>query len=127
MTLRWRGEQAKEALRLEMAKRLLAAAVLLQSELKRELSDPYPPASVPGQFPRLRTGWLRSHVLIAPASVAEIARTLEVRLGYARNARYGVYLELKLKRLGLLAASRKYKARLRQVLGKAGTVELRGT
>lgn len=42
--------------------RLRAGANVLKKQIKANLSVPYPPASVPGEFPRRRTGRLRREI-----------------------------------------------------------------
>ena len=49
-----------------LQRRILAAAVLLQAEHKRDLSKTYPPASRPGQYPAARTLNLRDSVTVVP-------------------------------------------------------------
>lgn len=89
-------EEMKKRVRLAVAKRLLAAAVLTQAEAKRDLSVPNPaPHLNPaprGEFPRARTFNLRDAQAISPADLGEIARGLFVRVGVLRNAAYGPIL-----------------------------------
>jgi hypothetical protein len=66
-------------------RRLLAAATLLQSEHKRDLSTTYPPASKPGQYPHARTLNLRDSVTVVKIRDG-------YRVGYAANAVYIVHL-----------------------------------
>ncbi len=55
---------------------------------------PYKTPSLPGEPPRLRTGWLRTHV------VREYnPYTLEARVGVTKNAIYGLFLELGTSRM----------------------------
>ena len=78
----------------EVAKRLFAAALLLQAEAKRDYSraNPAPHASPApkGTFPKARTFNLRDSVAIDAASPADVtAAGLRVRVGYLTGAAYG--------------------------------------
>jgi hypothetical protein len=84
-------------LREELAKRVLAAAVLLQAETKRDYSRSNPrPHNNPaprGEFPRGRTWNLRDGIAIIPATVEGVmAEGGRVRVGYLPAAFYGVVL-----------------------------------
>lgn len=78
----------------EAARRLFAAAVLLQAEAKRDYSRSNPaPHGNPapkGEFPRGRTWNLRDGIAIDAAGPAEVAAAgLRVRVGYLTGASYG--------------------------------------
>jgi hypothetical protein len=117
----WHGEAAKQRWRDEMAKRLIACAITLQSEHTGDLSTSYPPASAPGQYPRRRTGNLQSSVSYEPTSVAEVAKRLEVRVGYQRRANYIVWL-IGSGRLALHATLNRIRSQLQAMLGPGGKV-----
>lgn len=90
----WNGNAAKERWRNALAQRLIACAITLQSAETNELGTSYPPSSVPGQYPHRRTGNLQSSVMYEPTAVAEVAKRLEIRVGYAAKAPYIVDLIL---------------------------------
>lgn len=78
---------------LEIARRILAAALLLQAEHKRDLSTANPPphlnSSKPGQYPKARTYNLRDAVVVEPRSPAAIAdNRLRAKVGYLVSADY---------------------------------------
>lgn len=126
MAATWNGDAAKRLVRERAAKALLAAAATLVAEHKRDLSTSYPPASRAGEFPHGRTWNLRSAVDSEPKSVAEVAQSLRVRVGYRRNAEYILYL-VKAKRSWLLDTARRIQDRLRAMLaGVGGTVRVGG-
>lgn len=102
------------ALQEQLGKSLLLAAVVVQSEMKKSLNTPYPPASKPGEFPHYRTGNLRESIVIDPKTPAECAAQGRVRIGYAKRAHYGAILEVMRHRLGLVATV----TRLRTFLAK---------
>jgi hypothetical protein len=58
----WRGLQVAAQVDREIEKRLGKCGEMLASQIRRNLSGPYPPASLPGEFPHLRTGKLRQSV-----------------------------------------------------------------
>lgn len=95
-------DQFKTQLQNELARRLIAAASHLQTELKKELSIAGPTPSRPGEYPHAQTFQGRNAVVITPSSVAKVAKSMEVRIGYLQNAWYMGYLEEHRKRLGLL-------------------------
>lgn len=95
--------------RRQLNRRLLAAAVLLQAEHKRDLSKTYPPASKPGQYPAARTLNLRDAVTVIPIKNG-------FRVGYLVNAAYIVHLVAR-GRLGLLDTAQRIMPRLRKIIG----------
>lgn len=88
--------------------RLIAAAVLLQAEHKRDLSKTFPPASAPGQFPAARTLNLRDSV-----TVVEIQDGF--RVGYLVNAQYIVPL-VKRGRLGIYDTAGRVRPRMQKLI-----------
>ena len=89
----------------EQAGRMINAAEYFVRIHSQRLSvsnpAPYRNSSTPGQYPRSRTGKLARSVTYWPTKVAEIAKKLEVNLGYLPEAFYGGILERKMRRLGL--------------------------
>ena len=69
-----------------MANNLETAAIYLENEVKKELGQKYPPASLAGEFPHLRSGELRRSI------THEVDRSkLVARVG--SNKKYSRYLE----------------------------------
>lgn len=91
--------KAMASVQQALAKRLLAAALLLQSEHQRRLSvsnpRPHRTPAAKGQYPRTRTGALRKGVVVEPTSLADVMATMEVRVGLTGNVFYGNVLEEK--------------------------------
>ena len=111
--LKWHGEKVKKGVRTLAAERLLNATKKLQKLARQAFGEHYPPASVPGQFPKRRTGNLVRSIQIIPDNVSEIVRRqLSVGLGYGPRAPYGPILEDYRKRLGLAEVVRKNRALL---------------
>ncbi|VTS03294.1 hypothetical protein [Tuwongella immobilis] len=105
---------------VELAKRLLRAGVTLVAEHQRRLnrSNPMPhqtPAQV-GEYPRKRTGFLQSQVMMEPTSPEEVAADLTVRVGIGVAAQYGEFLAQK-GFLGLLDTAEDLRSKLEQILG----------
>ncbi len=69
-------------------------AHLVTVVLNRSNPRPYTTPSLPGEPPRLRTAWLRNHVMREYDD-----RTLTARVGVAQNAKYGAWLELGTSRM----------------------------
>lgn len=82
--------------RREAARRLLAAAIVLQTDHRTDLSRgnpaPHTSPAPKGEFPRLRTGGLRAGVAVHPAGLAEVASAGGVSVGYRPGAEYGLFL-----------------------------------
>jgi hypothetical protein len=73
-------------IRTEAARRLLAAAITLQSAARADVSNGNPaPHDAPapkGEYPRLRTGQGRAGISVWPASVGEVMAAGSVSVGY---------------------------------------------
>lgn len=95
-------------LEADIRRRLLAAAVLLQAEHKRDLSKTFPPASSPGQFPAARTFNLRDSVAVVPIKDG-------YRVGYLANAAYIVWL-VKRGRLGIIDTLQRIRPRVNRII-----------
>jgi hypothetical protein len=95
-------ETFRAAIQRELAKRLIAAATYLQTELKKDLSVAGPVPSKPGEYPHAQTYQGRNAVVITPSTIAAVSKTMTIRIGYLRLAWYMGHLEENLRRLGLL-------------------------
>ena len=93
-------------------RRLLAAAVLLQAEHKRDLSKTFPPASSPGQFPAARTLNLRDSV-----TVVEIPGGW--RIGYLPSVAAYLPVLIRRGRRGIHDTARRIMPRLLKIIGGA--------
>ena len=111
-------EAAKQAMELRVGQLLIAAAIAVQSDLKRELSKSYPPASKPGEFPRGRTWNLRESVMYDPTDPMKVGRQQFVRIGYSTRAPYGAILELFRRRLGLREVAKRLKGTIGAILSR---------
>lgn len=89
------------------AGQLLKFARLVVNDYRESISRQYPPASKKGQFPARRTGNLRRSTVVRPRSVAEVAATGQVKVGFLQRAWYGVVLEYEMDRVGLNASVEK--------------------
>lgn len=85
-----------DRVRREAARRLLAAAITLQSAHRVDVSvgnpSPHDNPAPRGEFPRLRTGGGRANVAIAPASIGEVAATGAVSVGHRPGGAHLMYL-----------------------------------
>lgn len=83
-------------LRTQAAKRLLAAALVLQAEHRKDLSRgnpaPHDGPAAKGEFPKARTGHLIANVGVEPLSAAQVKRTLKARVGWKPAGFYGLAL-----------------------------------
>ena len=75
-----------ERVRVECARRLLAAGIALQSAARADVSGgnpaPHDQPAPKGEFPRLRTGQGRAGISVTPASVSEVMAAGSVTVGY---------------------------------------------
>lgn len=89
-------ERVKQDIRTELAKRLIAAAIMLQQAEVQNLATANPPPhnnpAPRGQYPRGRTWNLRSNVVFAPSTIPEVADSLSIQVGYRQRAFYGAVL-----------------------------------
>lgn len=79
------------------AEKMIAIGEVAANMLRQRLSTPYPPASVPGQYPRKRTGNLLSSVQLFPKTAATLVKQysrkpMKVVVGYAKKGFYGYIL-----------------------------------
>lgn len=125
MSLTWNEVEVLKKAQEEMARRLLAAAVLYQTEHRKRLNvsnpAPYLPATTsrPGEYPRARTGFGRDNVAYEPATVQGVIDAgFVVRLGYRASAWYMGYLEAERRRKGLVSTFDDLKGQIRAVLEK---------
>lgn len=85
-----------DRVRREAARRLLAAAITLQTAHRTDLSvgnpSPHTNPAPKGQFPKLRTGGLRAGVAVSPASIAEVMSRGSVGVGYRPGGMHGIFL-----------------------------------
>ena len=109
----------------EGARRLQRTATFFQQHLQQRLSvsnpKPYLNSSVPGQYPRKRTGNLIANIIWGPTSVAGIfGAGMKVRIGINQPGHYGIILEFFRKRLGFIQTMNDLKPVLQAMLkGKA--------
>lgn len=83
----------------ETAKRLIAAAITLQTAHRVDLSvgnpSPHKNPAPKGEYPRLRTGNLRAGIAFAPETIGDVMIEGAISVGYRKNSIYGVYLASK--------------------------------
>ena len=101
MAFEFNGNAIKE-IEDATANGLLRAAVFVQSHVMQRLNKPYPPASVPGEYPAKRTGHGQGGVVYEPQTTSAVARTQAVKIGYVENVFYMGLLEAYRNRLGLV-------------------------
>jgi hypothetical protein len=110
-------------LRQEAARRLLAAAITLQSAHRADVSKGNPaPHDAPapkGEFPRLRTGQGRAGVSVSPLSVSEVMAGGSVSVGYRPPIH--LYWLVGKGWKGLIDTYQRERSRLRSILEGNGT------
>lgn len=109
-----RNKKGEAELRKACANALLRIATMFQASEKAEWI-PGPPRSKPGEHLRIDTANARDNLVYTPTSPTEVARYLEVRVGYRINAWYAPVWELKgsgERRIGLLEKLNQFRASL---------------
>ena len=91
---------SEQALRNEIAKRLLNAAYFVADEHKKDLSRltnpaPHKTPAPRGAYPALRTGFGRSQVTVEETSLRDLAQTLKIRIGIREPGKYLLFLSRK--------------------------------
>lgn len=120
MTTQWHGAAVFRLIEEAAAKGLLAAALTLETELRRRVSVPNPPpyhnSSKPGEYPRLRTGAGQKSIAHEPATLAEVMKEGIVRVGYRAGAGdHMQILEERRQRLGVEKTLQDLRARLARI------------
>lgn len=125
MGLKWNGEAVKHELRAASWAGVVRATIYTHTKLVEETgvsakvgtgttAADYQ-ASKPGEPPRKRTGWMQRHIMFELDEANGRGR-----LGIAKNAIYGIFLELGTKRVKarpwLLATVTKYRAQIKALL-----------
>lgn len=109
--------QFTDSVKQDVARKMFDCMLLAQQQLMDDLNTPYPPASVPGQYPRRRTGKLRQGVIIWPATVRGVLNTRprRIALWYDPSVFYGYILIMRGRR-GPDDTLRKMRARWDRIL-----------
>lgn len=115
----------ENAYREAMGRRLFAAAVFFANHHQRLVGVPNPSPftnpSVPGEYPKKRTGFGQKSVVIVPTNPDEIKRRLSIRVGYAKAAFYMSYLNVVRGRLGFPDTLDTLRGELATILGKSAS------
>jgi hypothetical protein len=111
-------------IRTEAARRLLAAAITLQSAHRSDLSkgnpSPHDHPAPKGDYPRLRTGGGRAGVVVTPTSVNEVIATGSVSVGHRAGGHHLYFLAGRGWK-GLQDTYARERARLRALIEGSGT------
>lgn len=89
-------EETIRRVEIEAARRLLAAAITLQTDHRQDLSignpAPHKNPAPKGEFPRLRTGGGRAGVQFSPSTVEEVRQRRAVAVGFRPGAMHLLFL-----------------------------------
>lgn len=111
-----------ESVQNEIGDRLAQAAIFFANTHAARLGRPNPTPhdnpSIPGEYPKKRTGFLQKSVGIEPTDRAEIRKQLLVKIGYDASAFYGPRLEIVMMRLGLARTLDDTRTRLSAIIGQ---------
>lgn len=118
MTYKSNTREALNAIDKQTGTLLIACAISVQSQAKRDFSTSYPPASKPGEFPHGRTWNLRESIMYDPDDPVKVGREGQVRIGYSTRAPYGAILELFKKRMGINAVVKGLRKVINQVIAR---------
>lgn len=113
-----------QRIRQEAARRLLAAALALQSAHREDVSTgnpaPHDHPAPKGDFPRLRTGGGRAAVVVAPTSIGEVVTSGQVSVGHREGGQHLFWLAGHGWK-GLADTYARERARLRAIVEGNGT------
>ena len=117
----WTPQQALAGLSEEIGRRLLKAAIIVQTELMARINisnpRPYQSPSKEGEWLRKRTGWAQAHVLYEPTSPAAAGKKRSVRVGYGKSAFYAaLWGEVWRRRKGLRELMAEIEGKVRAAL-----------
>lgn len=105
MGLQWNGDSILVEIEQATAPRLLAMAVLFQTEFMHRLNrfnpPPYNTPSVDGEYLKKRTGNLQGGIQIDPTDPNKIKTQKFVRVAYSANVYYGAIWEISGRRKGM--------------------------
>lgn len=108
-------------IKLDVAKRMLLAAMVFRATLRDNISTPYPPASQPGEYPHLRTGTGYKEIFVIPDTPEGIVDDgLNVWVGFSNLAWYMPFLERERDRLGIFYLFNEMQPRLRAIMAGEG-------
>lgn len=113
---KWRGDEFLDKFEDAFANNMKRATKHLANEVKKELSDPYPPASSPGEPPHRRDGELRR-------SIADEVDEKKLIGRVGTNKIYGRMLEIGQSRPFLRTTLHKVRKTLRTILGRKTNVK----
>lgn len=91
---KWYGGKVKKIILTEMMRRMDEVALYLENYVKDSLIVPFPPASVPGEPPHMRSGNLLNSIV-----KERIGLTLRVGVATAAAANYAKFLEIGTKKM----------------------------
>jgi hypothetical protein len=84
--IRWRGAEFQRELAVEIERRMVLAEGFARRQYQENVATPYPPASLPGQFPHRRSGELQRGVR---ANVNRTATKVQLTLGNVARSKRG--------------------------------------
>lgn len=99
----WRGEEVKKVLAATIDKKLEVAAILVKNHAQVLVSQPSPPASLPGEPPHKDTGRLRASITYKVDKGQGVAR-VGSNLAYAKILELGSSRRTKKGTIVILAA-----------------------
>lgn len=115
---RWKGGRAPWVVRAAIADAIERAAKHLKTAIRRNIKEPYPPASAPGEYPHKRTGNLRRSI-----DIWVNRKTLEGYVGPTEDAPYGIFLEYGTRKMDarpfLMPTLRLEQTRIRNTIQRA--------
>jgi HK97 gp10 family phage protein len=85
----WNGQQFMAGVMDEVQRRMLIVEAMTVEQYRAAVGRAYPPASLPGEFPRLRTGRLQRSI---KANVNRVGQN-RVQLAITNTAPYAGFLE----------------------------------
>jgi HK97 gp10 family phage protein len=116
--MKWYGKEFLQKLKEEQAKNLERAAIHVKNKVKENISDAYPPASSPEDFPHRRDGELRRSMAHEVDKDKLVARV-------GTNKVYGRHLELGTSKMKKRPFLRTTLAEERRAIAKLMTAKIK--
>lgn len=116
MTINDNSVEFLHEVEMEAAQRILDAMLYLRFEYQQKVDKLFPPASVPGEYPRRRTGQGQDGCHVFPTTAEEIVTAGGCYIGFTHESWYMPYLERERNRLGLLYLYHELQANMKNMI-----------
>lgn len=117
MPVEFNEQAANDYIEQRTGQLLIAAAITMQSQYKRNVSTSFPPASKENEYPHFRTGTGREATGYEPEDPRAAGKAKAVRVGWSKAGDHMGILELFRSRKGLRAVAAELATQIGKILG----------